>query len=334
MNLLIIGGTRFVGRHIVDAALRRGHSMTLFNRGRSNPGLFESVEEIHGDRDGEIQLLADRRWDVVIDTSGYVPRVVRDSAELLSPATDLYLFISTISVYSDPLQPDSNEDAPLATMDDPTVEEVTGGTYGALKVLCEQAVQDTFGSRALIVRPGLIVGPHDPTDRFTYWPVRVKRGGRVLAPGDGSLPLQFIDARDLAHWTLELVEAGKNGTYNATGPAGSLTMERFLNVCRDATASDAQFTWVGDDFLLAHEVSPYTELPLWIPGEEGVAHGTIQINRALKEGLKHRPLHDTVADTLEWAATRPQDYEWRAGLSREREQQLLSSWDERSAGQR
>ena len=332
MNILIIGGTRFVGRHIVEAARRRGHSLTLFNRGRSNPGLFEGVEEIHGDRDGDLALLAGRRWDAVIDTSGYVPRIVRASAELLSPAVDRYLFISTISVYSDPLPPHSNEGAPLATLADPNVEEISGETYGALKVLCEQAVQNIFGSRALIIRPGLVVGPHDPTDRFTYWPARVERAGRVLAPGDGSFPVQFIDARDLGQWTVGLVEAGKNGTYNATGPAGILTMEQFLDACRDATGSDAQFTWVGDDFLLAHEVNPWTELPLWIPGEEGVAFGTVQIDRALQDGLAFRPLRDTVLDTLAWAASRPDDHQWLGGLSPEREKALLSAWDERSTG--
>ncbi|HZD10403.1 MAG TPA: NAD-dependent epimerase/dehydratase family protein [Candidatus Binatia bacterium] len=327
MNLLVIGGTRFVGRHIVEHALGRDHSLTLFNRGRSNPGLFEGVEEVHGDRDGDLHLLSGRRWDAVIDTSGYVPRVVQASAELLAQATDRYVFISTISVYADPLAPHSDEDAPLATIEDPTVEEITGETYGALKVLCERAVTDTFGAAALIVRPGLVVGPHDPTDRFTYWPVRVASGGTALAPGEPRRPVQFIDARDLAAWTLDMIEANESGTFNATGPDYRLAMQRVLFECRKVAGSDADFTWVDDNFLLAHDVAPFTELPLWVPGEDGEGFGTVKIDRALAHGLHFRPLTATIADTLQWAASRNANHEWRAGLSAEREAALLSAWD-------
>lgn len=329
MNLLIIGGTRFVGRHIVENALERGHTLTLFNRGQSNPGLFPQVEEIHGDRDGDLGLLEGRHWDAVIDTSGYIPRIVRASAEFLGQATDNYVFISTISVYRDPLTPHSDEDAPLATTDDPHAEEVTGSNYGALKVLCERAVSDVYGSRALIIRPGLIVGPHDPTDRFTYWPVRIARGGEVLAPGDPSTPVQFIDARDLAEWTVRQVEARQSGTYNATGPADLLTREQVLLTCRETTDSDAQFVWVDDDFLLEHDVAPFTEMPLWIPGEEAAGYGTVQIQRALNDGLTFRPLPVTIVDTLSWASSRGEAYEWHGGLSAQREQALLDAWHDR-----
>lgn len=326
MNLLVIGGTRFVGRHIVENALERGHTLTLFNRGQSNPGLFPAVEEIHGDRDGDLHLLARRRWDAVIDTSGYIPRVVRASAEFLAQATEHYVFISTISVYRNPLSPHAGEDAPLATTSNPDAEEVTGENYGALKALCEQAVEEVYGARALIIRPGLIVGPHDPTDRFTYWPVRVARGGEVLAPGHPSTPVQFIDARDLAQWTVTQVENRRNGTYNATGPAELTTREAVLHACSDTTGSDAQFTWVDDPFLLEHDVTPFTEMPLWLPGDDAVAYGTVQIQRALNDGLTFRPLRETIADTLHWASSRGGEYEWRGGLSPEREQALLEEW--------
>ena len=335
MNLLVIGGTRFVGRHIVDEALRRGHTLTLFNRGQSNPGLFagSGVEEIHGDRDGDLGLLAGRCWDAVVDTNGYLPRIVRASAEFLAQAVDRYLFVSTISVYADPMLPETDEDAPLAVLDEPAVEEIRGGTYGGLKVLCERAVQDAYGPAALIIRPGLIVGPHDYSDRFTYWPVRVSRGGRILAPGDGAQPVQFIDARDLAAWSLDLLENGKRGVYNATGPAERLTIGQFLQTCDDLVPGNAQFAWVDEDFLLAHDVSPYTELPLWIPGEEGEAHGTVQIARAIAEGLTFRPLQETIQDTLKWAQQRDSQHEWRAGLTQQREAELLQAWDQRDAAE-
>lgn len=333
MKILVIGGTRFVGRHIVAHALRRGHTLTLFNRGQSNPGLFadQGVEEVHGDRDGDLQRLAGRRWDAVIDTSGYVPRIVRASAEFLAQATDVYLFISTISVYADPLAPHSDEDAPLATLADESTEEATGETYGGLKVLCERVVQEAFDAGALIVRPGLVVGPDDHTDRFTYWPVRVARGGRVLAPGDGSQPVQFIDVRDLAAWCVHLLETGTRGVFHATGPAERLTLQRFLQTCRENTGSDAQFTWVDDEFLLEREVRPYVDLPLWIPGAEGEAHGTMDIGRAVAAGLSLRPLEETIVDTLQWASQRDASHPWRAGLSAEREAQLLTEWDQAQA---
>lgn len=330
MDLLIMGGTRFVGRHIVTTALERGHTVTLFNRGRSNPGLFadQGVEEIHGDRDGDIGLLAGRQWDAVVDVNGYLPRIVRASAELLAPVVDQYLFISSISVYASPWQPHSNEDAPLATLEDPEVEEVTSETYGGLKVLCEKVVQEVYGSRALIVRPGLIVGPDDYTDRFTYWPVRVARGGRVLAPGDGSQPVQFIDVRDLASWCIHLLETRQYGVFNATGPAERLSFQQFLFTCREVTGSDARFIWVSDAFLQRHDVQPYRDLPHWVPGEAAEAHGTIDISRAIAAGLTFRPLQDTIARTLQWAAELDEGHEWRAGLSPEREQELLQAWEE------
>jgi 2'-hydroxyisoflavone reductase len=330
MNILILGGTRFLGRHLVEAALARGHTLTLFNRGRSNPGLFPAVETLHGDRDGDLSALAGRRWDAVIDTCGYLPRVVARSAELLAHAVGQYTFISSISVYSEPMQPGADERAPVGTLDDPTVEEVTGETYGPLKALCEQAAERALPGRTLTIRPGLIVGPHDPTDRFTYWPARVARGGEVLAPGKPGQPVQVIDARDLAEWNIRMVEQGASGLYNATGPAERLPMGELLQTCRAVSGSDARFVWVDEQFLLDAGVGPWVELPLWLPEQQGgEALSSVNCARAISAGLSFRPLAETVRDTLEWDAARPQPIERRAGLDAEKEARVLEQWKAR-----
>lgn len=325
MKLLILGGTRFLGRALVEAALAMGHEVTLFNRGQSNPGLYPDVEQLHGNRDGGLDVLRGRRWDAVIDTCGYVPRVVRASAELLADAVEQYTFISTLSVYAEPGLIGMNESAPLSTLADETVEEITGETYGPLKVLCEQAVTTEMDGRALHVRSGLIVGPHDPTDRFTYWPYRVARGGEVLAPGQPDYPVQFIDVRDLAEWTLRATKAKLTGPYNVTGPANFLTMTQVLDTCRRVSGSDATFTWVSDEFLQAHQVAAYTEMPLWVPGNYA-GFNTVDCRKAIAGGLVFRPLAETVRDTLAWLETRPTDWQWRGGLMPDREAELLHKW--------
>lgn len=326
MRFLILGGTVFVGRHIVRAAQERGHDVTLFNRGKSNPDLFHDVEQLYGDRDGDLSALDGGRWDAVVDTSGYVPRVVRASADRLAGAVDHYTFISTLSVYSDLSVEGLDESSPVATIDDPTVEEVTGETYGPLKALCEEMVRDVYPDSGLVIRPGVIVGPHDPTDRFTYWPVRVDRGGDVLAPGPREQRVQFIDGRDLAAWTVRMVEEGKTGTYNATGPEGGVGMGEMLTTCRRVSQSDARFVWVDKAFLLEHDVQPWVELPLWLAGEESAGFGSVNVEKAVAAGLRFRPLEETAKDTLQWAKERPTDHEWRAGLSAEREEALLQAW--------
>jgi 2'-hydroxyisoflavone reductase len=335
VDLLILGGTRFLGRHLTEEALRRGYGVTLFHRGQTNAELFPEAERVLGDRAGDLAGLEGRAWDAVVDTSGYLPAHVRRSAEVLADAVGRYAFISTISVYEEWQGREIDEDAPLATIDDETaagitaVEQITGETYGALKARCEEVVREVFGNRALIVRPGLIVGPHDPTDRFTYWPARIARGGEVLAPGDPSSEVQFVDARDLAEWTLDLVEAGATGTYNATGPAEPLTMGAFLDVTRQAVGGDAALTWVHDAFLQGQEVGPFVEMPLWIPGGDM----RISIRRAREAGLTFRPLADTIRDTLAWDRTRGDEKgERRAGLSPEREQALLARWSAEREG--
>ena len=325
MKLLIIGGTRFLGRALVDEALAQGHEVTLFNRGQSNPDLYPEIERLRGDRDGGLDALAGRRWDAAIDTCGYVPRVVGASAAFLADAIEHYTFISSMSVYAEPLLPNAGEDAPVGVLADESVEEITGESYGPLKALCERAASEAMGGRVLLVRSGLIVGPHDGSDRFTYWPVRVARGGEVLAPGTPDYGVQFIDVRDLAEWTLRATAGRLTGPYNVTGPARPLPFGHLLATVRDLTGGDATFTWVDDDFLVAHEVSPYTELPLWVPAEYG-GFNAFGIDKALAAGLSFRPVEETVRDTLAWAATRPADYVWRNGLPAEREAELLREW--------
>jgi 2'-hydroxyisoflavone reductase len=231
MKILILGGTVFLGRHLAREALARGHRVTLFNRGRTAPNLFPEAQRLFGDRDGDLDALDGHVWDSVIDTCGYVPRIVRQSTLRLSSSANHYTFISSIAVYKNLAQPGLNESAALGELKDSAVEEINGDTYGPLKVLCEQEVTGVFPNRALIVRPGLIVGPHDPTDRFTYWPVRAARGGLILSPRPSQAQVQFIDARDLAEWILNSIEAGKLGEYNATGPDYRLTMSQFLQTC-------------------------------------------------------------------------------------------------------
>ena len=324
MNILIIGGTRFVGRHLVDSALTRGHQITLFNRGKSNPGLFPNTETVIGDREHDIDKLSGREWDAVIDTCGYFPRIVRESAVGLERSVGRYVFISSISAFADFKKVGLNESDPVGTMEDETIEEVTGETYGPLKVLCENVVSETYGERGLVVRPGLIVGPHDPTDRFTYWPVRVARGGDVLAPDRADAPTQVIDARDLADFIIKLIEDEASGIYNATGPDYVLTMGKLLETCKQVSGSDAEFKWATVEFINENEVSPWGDLPAWVPDdEENKGFATIDVSKAINAGLKFHSLEDTVRDTLEWVNTRPSDHELRAGLKLEREHELL-----------
>lgn len=331
VKILILGGTVFVGRHLVEAALQGGHDVTLFNRGQHGPELFPDVEKLRGDRDGDLEALRGRRWDVVIDTSGYVPRVVRASAELLAKAVDYYVFISTISVYPDTIhQRNVDENGRLGTIEDETTEEVTGETYGPLKVLCEQAVERALPGRTLIIRPGLIVGPDDPTDRFTYWPVRVARGGEVLAPRPPDAHVQFIDVRDLAEWIIRLAEDEQTGIYNATGPDYPLSMGQVLEESKRVSGSDAHIVWVDEAFLLEHGVEPWVGLPLWIPNAPGFHE--VNVDRALAAGLTFRLLDDTIRDTLAWHASRPADTELRVGLSPDQEQEVLRAWHEHIEG--
>jgi 2'-hydroxyisoflavone reductase len=325
VDVLIIGGTGFLGRHLVEAALGEGHRVTLFNRGLREPGLFPDVETIEGDREADLPALRGRCWDAVIDTCGYVPRVVRTSAGMLADAVDHYTFVSSISVYSDVIAPGADEEAPVRELADEEVEEVTGETYGGLKVLCELAAGEEMPGRVLNVRPGLISGPHDPTDRFTYWPRRVSAGGDVLAPDHPGRHVQFIDVRDLAAWMVEMSAEQRTGTYNATGPDYELQMGRLLAECETVGNGGAELVWVSEEFLEEHGVEPYTELPLWLPRKYGALQA-IYCGKAIAAGLAFRPLSETITDVLEWDRTRGEDERQAAGLGPERERELLQAW--------
>jgi len=325
MNILIIGGTRFLGRHLVDFALARGHQITLFNRGQTNPNLFPNVETIIGDREHDINKLSDRKWDAVIDTCGYVPRILRESAIGLERSVGRYVFISSISAFASFSKIGINESDPTATMEDESIEEITSETYGPLKVLCEKTVMDFFGDRGLVVRPGLIVGPNDPTDRFTYWPVRIAKGGDVLAPEKPEVPIQIIAVRDLSEFTIKLIEDYASGIYNATGPNYELELGAMLETCKQVSGSNVNIQWGTVEFLEQNKVEAWSDMPVWVPdNEENQGFSRIDVSKAIKAGLMFRPLEETVRDTLAWAGTRSTDHELRAGLKEEREKELLS----------
>lgn len=328
MHILILGGTIFLGRALVEAALTRGHTLTLFNRGKSNPNLYPDVECLCGDRDGDLRALQGQQWDAVIDTCGYVPRIVQQSAELLANKVAHYTFVSSISVYANSKQAGIDESGPVGVLEDPTVENITGESYGPLKALCEQVVERLHPNRTLIIRPGLIVGPNDRSDRFTYWPHRIAQGGKVLMPGRPERCVQFIDVRDLSEWMLTMMENAKTGIYNADGPTRPIAMRKLAETCVNVSQSEAELSWIPDEFLLEHDVGPWMDMPLWIPESDPDAVGffAFDCNKAIREGLKFRPLEETIHDTLTWANTRPNDHQWRAGITREREIELLNQW--------
>lgn len=337
MKLLILGGTAFLGPELVEAAQARGHTITLFNRGKTRPNLFPDLEKLRGDRDPKkdegLKALEGRKWDAVIDTSGYYPRIVKASAELLAPNVGHYVYISSISAYKDNSKPGSDESAPVATMADETVEEMgkESENYGPLKALCEQAAEKAMPGRVTNIRPGFIVGPGDWSGRFNHWPVRIEQGGEVLAPGDPKDPIQVIDVRDLAEWCIHCAEARVAGVYNATGPKEPLEWGVVLETCKRVTGSDARFTWVDAKFLEKHQ-KPGDYFPIWIsPQAEG---GTMagfhrwSNKRAVEKGLNFRPLDDTVRDLMKWYKDLKPEQQTRflAGIGAEREAELLDLW--------
>jgi 2'-hydroxyisoflavone reductase len=316
MRLLLLGGPKFLGRAVIESALARGHEVSVFNRGQTNPDLFPEIERLRGDRDGGLDALRSRTWDVAVDTSGYVPRIVRDSADLLEGAVARYVFVSSISCYADYREPRHEDDAAeeLGDLpDDRLLDDYSN--YGALKALCERAVQAVFGERALVVRPGLIVGPHDPTDRFTYWPRRAERGGPILAPAPPGQPVQLIDVRDLGDWIVRMAEARRGGVFNATSPPRAHSFASLLEAC-----GAADVVWTDEDFLLEQGVAGWSDLPCWMPSaaEEYRCFQLVDVSRALAAGLAFRPLAETARDVPEWTG--------RAGLSPEREAELLTAW--------
>jgi len=319
MRILVLGGTQFLGRHVVDAALARGHQITLFNRGQTRPELFPEVEKLRGDRDGNLAALAGRDFDAVVDTSGRVPRLVSETIEALGEVGH-YTFVSTISVYAD-LSTPPTESSPLAELKEPT--EVWEEAYGELKALCENVVRDRFPG-AFIPRPGLIVGPWDPTGRFTYWPLRLAEGGRVLAPLPASSDTQVIDARDLAEWIVRAAEENLGGTYNAVGPV--MTREHVLETCRNIAGTDGELVWVDPHFLDAQGVGEWMELPLWLYDASYRGMLSVDPSPALAAGLRTRPLEWTARDTLAWASSADAPGDFPAGLDRKKEQAVLDAW--------
>ena len=319
MRLLVLGGTKFLGRAAVEAALARGHEVTLFNRGETNPELFPEAEKLRGDRTQDLDALRGREWDAVLDPSGYVPSVVRASAEALAGSAGHYLFVSSVSVYASLAEP-VNEDSPLAELGEEPADRLTDdySNYGALKVLCEQAVAEVFGERQTTVRPGLIVGAHDPTGRFTYWPHRVARGGRVVAPAPPEAQVQFIDAKDLGAWLVDLCERRAGGVYNATHPGRS--WREVLETCREVSGSEATFEWVPAEVLNERAVGEWMELPLWLSDPDSAAMHETDVSRAVAAGLTFRPLAETVRDTLDEANTVE-----GVGLTPEREAEILAA---------
>lgn len=319
----MLGGTKFLGRATVESALAGGHEVTLFNRGQTNPELFPETDKLRGDRGQDLSALAGRRWDAVVDTSGYVPTVVRAAAERLADSTDFYLFVSSLSVYADRSRTlaEGNALEPLGDLPaDRLLDDYSN--YGALKALAEQAVAETFPDSHANIRPGLIVGPHDPTGRFTYWPHRVARGGDVATPAPADERVQFIDVRDLADWLVGLCERRESGTFNAANE--SVSWAELLETCRDVSHGDARFVWIDGEFLLEQGIEQWMGLPMWIHDEEDKGLHRADISRASSSGLGFRPLSDTVRATLELAE--PTE---AAGLSPEREAALLEAWDGR-----
>jgi 2'-hydroxyisoflavone reductase len=352
LKILVLGGTGFLGPAVVHAALARGHTLTLFNRGRTDKKkqelygepVFPDLEKIHGNRDPDKHAVDDdptspkglsgleggRTWDAVVDTSGYVPRIVKASAELLKDRAGHYTFISSVSVYKDTGTPGGDETRECGVMADPTVEEMGASfeNYGPLKRLCEQAAEAAFPGRCANIRPGLIVGPWDPTDRFTYWPVRVARGGEVLAPGTADDPIQLIDVRDLGEWIVRCIEKNVTGEFNALGPPSGLTMGRVLDACKAAAKNDATFAWANAEFLEANQVAPWSDMPVWTPPAGDMA-GFHRWNcaKSMAAGLTFRDINDTCAATLEWWRTLPESRRnapMRAGVTAEREAELLA----------
>jgi 2'-hydroxyisoflavone reductase len=336
LRMLILGGTGFIGPHMVRYAHARGHRISIFTRGNRHPDLPDGVEWLVGDRNDDLTALEGREWDVVMDNHTTFPKWIRDTGSLLQDAADRYFMISTISVYADQTEAWADETDGLAeyTGEDPYAEEgVTGQNYGPLKALSERETETWFPGRATIVRPGLIVGPGDPTDRWTYWPVRVQAGGDVLAPPRPD-PVQFIDARDLTHWVVRLAEERVTGVFNATGPESPMDVGGMLDGIRAVTGGAVRIHHADADFLAEHEVRPWGDMPVWIPDTpETAGFSRRSIARAIEAGLTFRPTAETVADTLAWNATRPGDegrLPLRAGLAPERETELLAAWEARS----
>jgi 2'-hydroxyisoflavone reductase len=337
LSILILGGTRFIGVHMTELALARGHRVTFFNRGRTRTELFPALERIKGDRNGQLDGLKNRQFDAVIDNSGYIPRHVRLSAELLLANVPRYVFVSSISVYPDFSTP-RDETSPVGKLTDETIEKVDNDSYGPLKALCEKAATDIYSGKATVLRPGLIVGPDDNSDRFTYWPARAARGGEIAAPGAPGDGIQIIDVRDLAAFALRTIENEISGTFNLVSPPKKFTIGQLLDESVKSAAAlvkprpKSRVSWIPAEFLDQQKVAPWSDMPVWLPATGTEAAGALTpVQRALDAGMTIRPLANTVRDTLAWHLQRPEAErgKLRAGIDALREQALLKAWKER-----
>ena len=330
-TLLILGGTGFIGPHLTQAAMSRGWTVTHFNRGKRDPDGVESVETLHGDRKGQLDALKGRSWDVVVDNTGYIPKYEKMSADLLAPNTGYCLYISSISAYAAFDKP-NDENSPRGVLANIDEEQVTNDSYGPMKALCEDYVRQAYGKRSSIVRPGYIVGPLDPTDRFTYWPVRVARGGEMALPGTPADPIQIIDVRDLSRFMMDLVDRRVDGFFNAVTPPGAITMDGLFDSSRRITGANTQATWIDEDFVASVLKPEEMNFAPWGPMRGAEAGASLTgIKLSVAQGLTSRPLDDTVRDTLAWHATRPAERQaaLRSGLTAELETKLLEAWHAR-----
>ncbi|MDZ5472751.1 NAD-dependent epimerase/dehydratase family protein [Bacillus sp. 31A1R] len=341
MKILVLGGSRFLGKTFVETALNQNHEVTIFNRGTRNEELKE-VEILTGDRYGDLSALKGRNWDAVLDTSGLAPHTVRRATDILKDNVGQYTYISSISVYKDWVPTNITEDYPVHTMSSEEADKITlvgpdfsMEYYGAFKAISEMEAENNMPSRVMNVRAGQLVGPHDYTDRLPYWIDRVAKGGKVLVPGRPDRPVQLVDNLDLANWFLKMMEQGKGGTFNSTGPDYTLTMSQLLEHCKAISGSDAEFEWVDESFIRDNNVAPWTELPLWIPETYPLSEGeepwrgtfSINVDKAISSGLTFRPIEETLKDVYKWHLERQHtSFEWRAGITLEREKDLLAKW--------
>ncbi len=341
LKILVLGGTGLIGPPMVEYAIARGHEVTLFNRGKTKTHLFPELEKLRGDRADDLasieaQVKAGRRWDAVVDNTASIPRWVTASAGLLAEAADYYLYTSSISAYADSSIPNQDETAPVGQISPEdeakvlTTKDITGENYGPLKARCEAEARKAFSTeRSCVVRPGLIVGPGDYSDRFTYWPVRVYKGGEVMAPGNPDDPVQFIDARDLGEWNIRLVENGTTGIFNGVGPRSPMSIAGMLYGIRATVDNDISFTWVDADFLEEHEVQPWMHMTVWVPPVgEYAGFAASNIDRAIEAGLTFRPLADTAVATIEYWNSLDEEKRSkpRAGCPAELEEKVLKAW--------
>ncbi len=332
LKILILGGTRFLGPHEVEYALARGHEVTLFNRGKSRKDPVPGVENLRGDRNDDLKALEGRSWDVVIDNSAHVPRWVRTASEVLEGNVGRYLFISSTGVYFPYEVANKNEDTPVSDDVEPNMEEVTDSSFGPLKVLCEREAEKWFPGRTTVVRPHLIVGPGDNSDRFTYWPRRIARGGEVLCPGNPDDPVQIIDVRDLARFIILCLEEGKSGIFNGAGPYSGLTIGGLVHGARACFSNEISFTWADREFLAEHGIGGWTDLTVWLPPVGELEHMCrIDGSKAVREGMTFRPLAETVRDTYQWWLQLPQEKrdKPRCGLAAQKEAEVLAAWHAR-----